>query len=449
MTNDRVQRPKAKLFLAAYTLFITVKILRLLVGGVKTKDAAIPYYSPLGAMLRSISFSSFVLLWGISLVFIMSMYKKKFVYSRSVKVLAAGVGAWLLWGFVISFSGLTMFPSSGDYYELARYTAFISTLVMASRVVISYDIFREVVGITCFVLGTILLGGYVTHFNGLEFLGSLGGIFQASDRYRVAFGFNHVNTTGRMCMHYFMFMALYKVLLQEKQSALFYARGGGRKSFRSDTLYSYLLMLSPIILIMLLSTASRTSIAGVILFWMVYFALTQYQKFGGYAKPLLFSGIVLLTALSFLVFDWYELFEYFYASRGINFTSTLPILAERNFWLTGMGFTLWDTLNRVRTTTLLDNFYLATLLQSGLVGFFLLIGTVARFTYLYFREAMRMNKQDRIIGGVLIAMLFYGMLEDYMFGQGPFDFVNWLLAVTAMNERSRRTEIYTSTSLVS
>ncbi len=385
-----------------------------------------------------------MVLFGLCMVYLMFMRRREADYSRSVKILVAGISAWLLWGVIISYGGFALFSSFSDYYEIIRFTAFIYTVVMASRIIILYDILPETVGLTAFVSGIILLIGYVTNFNGLEFLGSLSGIFQATGRYRVTFGFKHMNTTGRICLQFFIFMALYKALLQEKYSSSNHVhRRKKHKTFQWDRLYLFMVFMSPIVFVMLLSTASRASIACLILFWLVYFALTNYQKFRAYAKPLLFSTLLLVAALSFVLVDWGAIWEYFWRSRGINFVSTLPLLSEQDVWLTGMGFGFRGALMNMRTTALLDNFYLATLLRSGLIGFAIMMLTVIYFAILYFRETMYMTKTDRLIGGLLVTMLFYGMLENSMFGSGPFDFVNWLLLVTAVNERKHRAEIYT------
>ena len=105
-----------------------------------------------------------------------------------------------------------------------------------------------------------------------------------------------------------------------------------------------------------------------------------------------------------------------------------------NSWLTGLGFGFLSDLNKYRTVGYLDNFYLSTILQSGLVGLFLQMGTIFYFIYLYFQRRRHITKRYRLCGGILVSMLYYGMFENSMFGNSPFDMINWLLIINVVNE---------------
>ena len=124
-----------------------------------------------------------------------------------------------------------------------------------------------------------------------------------------------------------------------------------------------------------------------------------------------------------------------YSDRAENYVSTLPLLTANGIWFTGFGFAFVENLNRFRTVGYLDSFYLYTLLETGLVGFMLLIGTILRCSKMYFRNTKYMTKFHRMAGGLLAVMLWCGLFETKMYGNDAVDMLNWILLIAATNER--------------
>ena len=153
--------------------------------------------------------------------------------------------------------------------------------------------------------------------------------------------------------------------------------------------------------------------------------------------------VVLISFTCFvliIVADWFTLWRVFttYSLRAVNYTSTLPILSTKNTWLAGFGFHFIDGLNRLRNITVLDSFYLWTLLESGLVGFSILIGTIYCFAFMYIRQAKYMTNFHRLTAGLLAVLLYYGLFESKMFGKDAVDMLNWFLVISAANDLSTR-----------
>ena len=151
----------------------------------------------------------------------------------------------------------------------------------------------------------------------------------------------------------------------------------------------------------------------------------------------------MLTTTMFVCFvlavtvDWGREWDEFiiYSGRLENYTTTLPLLTVNNTWLTGLGFNFLERLNQFRDVRFLDSFYLWTLLESGVVGFILLVGTIIGFSFMYFRDTRYMSKSHRLTGGLLAVMLWYGLFEARMYGSNAVDMLNWILLIAAMNER--------------
>ncbi len=225
--RKKEQKYKIWLFLGSYLLYILFKMPQFFYGNEKSLAmgmSELSMDSAQGTRIKTLSQLSIILMWGICFVLTLSMSKRKFFRSRAVTVLIGGVFVWLTWGVFTTFGGLSLFSDYNSYRALIVVIIFSTLLLMAIRIVMYYDLRREIVGITTFALGTTLFYAYVTHFNGLDFVESLSGIFNASGRYRESFGIVHYNTTGKLCLQYYIFMAIYGAILKEKYVLL---RGGG------------------------------------------------------------------------------------------------------------------------------------------------------------------------------------------------------------------------------
>ena len=441
---SRDNKYKRWIFLASYTIYLCMNIVIRFMGRINRggSSAAINADSAIGRRMKILNPMSMILFCGICFVLYFSMRGRRTLQSRPVKFLMTGFTVWLIWGIFVSFTGLSLFSGWENYRILIKRGIFTITLIMASKIVEVYNIRKELVGITAFILGTTLIVAYITHFNGLEFLSSISNVLAKNDRYRVSFGFVHVNTAGRACLDFFMFTAIYSTLISDSNNKNlldgYVSMGGGNKVIsRTDILHKYLILIYPAAIIILISTASRTSISGLAGFWLVYYLLGNYQNMRITTKAMMFTTVIFMCFIFAVVVDWGKTWDDFiiYSGRLENYTSTFPILTENGTWLTGLGFAFIERLNRLREMTALDSFYLYTVLESGLVGFVLLIGTIICFSFMYFRDTRYMTKFHKLSGGLLAVMLWYGFFESKMYGSDALDMLNWILLMSALHER--------------
>lgn len=121
----------------------------------------------------------------------------------------------------------------------------------------------------------------------------------------------------------------------------------------------------------------------------------------------------------------------------MNYVKALPFLTDRNLWLAGVGFLKREEIDVFIGTGVMDSYYLAVLLQTGLIGFTIFFSTVCIFFFVYFRDIKYMTQLQKLTGGLIALLLFYGHFEGGMFfGHGPLDLLNWILIISCMNEKS-------------
>lgn len=214
--TSRSRKYKRWLFLSAYAFYALMYVN--VFGKIFLEDAEI---------IKSLHHVSLFIFWGVCFVLILSMPGRTTFWSRPVKFLIYGLTIWLVWGILIVLGGLTLLDESPK--GLVKLVIFTTALIMASKIVDAYDLKKELVGITAFILAASILWAYITHFNGLEFMTSIANVLNKGERYRISFGFVHVNAAGRVCLDYFMCTALYKALHNERyrHNNLLSVRGGG------------------------------------------------------------------------------------------------------------------------------------------------------------------------------------------------------------------------------
>ena len=242
MVNSSDKKLKVLLFMAAYSFFTIIKLARHFVTSARHAAQGMGTFlqdSAEGVMMSRISRVSVIFLAMVCCVLVLAMGRKKFEWGRAASSFVYGIIAYALWGIFITASGLAFFRDSGIYAPMLANYAFFATLIMSVRIISVYNLRRKVLGVTVFALGTTLLGAYITHFNGLEFLDGLSGIFMAHGRYREAFGLGHYNTVGRLCLYYFIFTALYRTTLSEHQRQHSNLRKGGGQESSSLMLCMY------------------------------------------------------------------------------------------------------------------------------------------------------------------------------------------------------------------
>lgn len=338
----------------------------------------------------------------------------------------------MLWAAFANFTGMSLVSLTASFSSYREYIVvgvFTHTLFLSVKIIELYDMKSQIVNITIAVLGAYLLYAFVYFFRGFDFVASLSNIFQKSDRYRYAYGFRHVNTAGRLCLFFFVFVMMYRAILSERKLSHKIRRATGWKKFA---------VLFPAVLMILLSTASRTSLSALILFCLVYWSLNIYQRAGFHVKAMMITFTVWIVFMLAVTIDWLAIWNYFWESRGMNYIGLFPLLVNKGVLATGVGMLSRGAINEVTNMPYMDSYYLSILLKTGLVGFTLFFATVFCFIVMYFRNIKGMTELQKLAGALIVLILYYGIFEGGVFyGHNALDLINWILLISCMNEKYR------------
>ncbi len=426
-TIDR--KIKAAMFLLAYSMYFAIDTFFQFVGDNERAEFSTTSFPAM--VMRRISPFVLVFFWGASFLMVISARRHKFLSSRGANILMFGTAAWVLWGVFANMTGLALFSNINAYKALAKYGMFYSIVFFSAMIAAAYDLKRELVGIAAAILGTALLVAFITHPEGFAGFEIFTKIFDPSERYRSAFGSRQFNFIGRMSLNFFMLMVIYKSLIDESNRP---SRGG-------IALYVYFLALSPLMLVMMLSCASRASLTSLILFWLSYRFMGSYHKTKSSVKAMFVVLTISLLLILAVAVDWGALWEYFWRSRMGSYRNTLPRLVSKNVLLYGFGFIGEDLYEFMNSQA--DSYYVNIILQTGAIGFSLLVLPIFCFAFMYFRDISRMTKQQMLAGSLLIILLWCSNFERWLFYGGGLDLINWVILVWSMNEKSslRRHEL--------
>ena len=422
------QKYKVWLFLSSYFVLAACHMIRFFWG----KQVYAAFYGEVesGRIIGRITTYSALAFCGVCMLITLTTRARKVFRSRAIFVLMSGISLWLAWGVFSTVTGISLFATYYAYKELFMLAVFSSTVFMAARIIYIYDLKREFIGITAIAIALRLLVAFVFYSEGFAGFDVLINVFSVSERLRFAYGIGHYNQAGRLCQYFFIVMAMYRTQIRTSR----------------DPLYIFLFAMSPIVMIMLLSTASRASILCLAVFWAVYYFLDSYHKTQAYTKAMF---VILVLAAGMIIaasVNWAALWEYFLQSRGGNIMAAVPLLTRKGAWLTGFGFVKGDTLFDFINYGFMDNFYLLMTIQSGLIGSVVLIGGMYWAMFLYLQDIHTMNKIQRMAGALFVMLMFYGFLENLVYGESIYDVFDWTIFILHMAERGtlRADESYSS-----
>ena len=414
------EKSKIVLFLTAYSIFLISRFLM----DLGEYDSA----------FFAVAFGSFatVLLWAVCILIDMTSGRRKVFMSGTEKFFFAGISLWLLWAFLANFSGMSVVYLSLNFSSLREFIVvgvFTHTLFLSVKIIKLYDLKSQVIAVTVFFLGMYLLYAFIYYNRGFDFVGSLASIFQKSGRFRSRYGFRQSNTGGRLCLFFFIFTAIYRAILREKKLS---------NKIRSASAWKKFAFLFPPVMIILLTTASRTSLSSLLLFWLVYSALSIYQKGKRYAKPMLVAIMLWLAFMLSVAIDWEALWNYFWESRGMNYIGLFPLLTAKGAWAAGVGMLSRSAINNITQMPVMDSFYLSILLKTGLIGFIIFFTSALGVTFVYFSNIRDMTETQKFTGAIIVLMYYYAIFEGGIFyGHNALDLVNWILILLCVNEKSQ------------
>lgn len=276
--------------------------------------------------------------------------------------------------------------------------------------------FTKFVKYSYFSLAFVLLYCYIQNFDSLSILNYINNIFSRDDRYRVAYGFYHANATGNICLCALMISFVLLALLKLKiDSQLYYSNSKLLKNITVKLIY----VLDTIIVIMLLSSGSRSSISGFAIFVLLnfYFKIDKlaFIKYKGLAR--LFKNICILAIVISLVsvndlpsFD--SILKL--SNRSENFTVNFPTLINSGKLWTGLGYVeagLFGSGLGSYNTFYVDNFYLYTLLTSGIIGLVMMIFIIVYIAVRIIKSQQMELHLKKMIFAMFIVYLYTGLFE--------------------------------------
>ena len=418
--RERDKKYKKFIFLSAYLLFVIIKLITDLAHFNHNTNPSSPSWPGILAPVTTI------MMWCVCFVITATIRRRRIFQAKSVIFLFMGFSIWILWGAFANFSGLSFAGGWNAYREFLVLSVFTHVVFMTVKIVKIYRMKRQFAAVTLIVLGAMLLYAFIAFFRGLDFIDSIYNLFKSGGRYRYAYGFRHVNTSGRLCVMFLIYTMIYRSVSEQDRA---------EHIIRSDYTILFAAMF-PAVLIILLSSASRAAISALILFYCVYFVLRSYSHTQKYSQALYIIFVFALIMSIIILIDWQALWDIFWRSRGVNYVKSLPFLTDRNLVAAGVGMMKRGQIDAYIGSGLMDSFYLTVLLQTGIVGCIIFFGTVSIFVLIYFSDMKHMNRLQCLTGGLIALIIYYGLFEGGMFFKnGPLDLMNWVFIITCMNEK--------------
>lgn len=230
-------------------------------------------------------------------------------------------------------------------------------------------------------------------------------IFSRADRFRAAFGMGDVNYCGNYCI-YLLIVSFFLWCEWKKQAKI-----------PDKRLEIVMAGIDVLTLCMLFSTASRSAILSLLLFFGCYGILKmRYAIIRNWKLILSVGGVLVLCLVIVLVSTgamssiWQE------SNREGNFSINYPIFLEHGDYLNGMGY--MDNsgfLNKVYgyETTAMDVYFLYIPFSTGILGAAIILVQMIYLLYQMLRHG-RTEGRDLVLS-LFVMMLYYAIWQvNYM-----------------------------------
>ena len=315
------------------------------------------------------------------------------------------IGYWAIFGFVFVNPPMEQYTKA----MVLRQGLFLATVIVTALFAYGNNYFVEVISASFWTIAVVLLFQFITNINDVTQI-DISSILNVSSRSRVNFGLGHYNYLGMLCSC--------EIIL-----------GIWIRKFKNKNKLS--LFIIALALIMLLGSASRNAIFGLIVFSLIefYFSLEKYvfRKVYKFIIQISIVGIVLIMALfgdSRVSLDGLLLDS----NRMTLFSVALPTFFKSNRTWIGLGLASGEIYGQNLTpykTYWLDNGYIYTLITSGYIGITIYVALIILFLISYWK----LKKQNNSMGILAIATfsmyLFSALFETTLFNGGVL--LNYLL----------------------
>ena len=343
------------------------------------------------------------------MVAIIQLKEKNYKIIKHIKTMDAAIlfliGYWVIFGFIFVNPPMEQYTKA----MVLRQGLFLATVIATALFAYRNNYFVEVISVSFWTIAVVLLFQFITNINDVTQI-DISSILNVSSRSRVNFGLGHYNYLGMLCSCEIILGIWLRKFKNKNKLSLFII------AFAS---------------VMLLGSASRNAIFGLIVFSLIefYFSLEKYvlRKIYKFIIQVSIGGIVLIMALfgdSRVSLDGLLLDS----NRMTLFSVALPTFFKSNRTWIGLGLASGEIYGQNLTpykTYWLDNGYIYTLITSGYIGITIYVVLII----LFFISYWKLKKQNNSMGIFAIATfsmyLFSALFETTLFNGGVL--LNYLL----------------------
>lgn len=272
----------------------------------------------------------------------------------------------------------------------------VSISVIAIR---SFDAFYEFIECSYYTLSLFLMVKFITHLSDVK-ISNIMNIMSVDKRIRANFGFGHYNALGAACVLIIM-LTLYLRKIQ--------------KARKVDYIFAV------ISVIMLLCSASRNAITGIIIFLIAYIIKRmKYSRINPrvvVAIKCLFILLIISTIPFMYELNYSEILKI--SQRSLIFYVAFPLYMKSGRILIGLGYASNADYGSNLTpymTSWLDNSYMYYLITTGVIGFaIIMIALVVIWRGL---EKNKNFESTEIICCMYYVYMYMGLFEVTIFESG-------------------------------
>ena len=282
---------------------------------------------------------------------------------------------------------------------------FIAIVIVTAATVKKYKIFDKFIIASFYFISIYMLIQLVCNISDLN-LKNIANIFNKSERTRNSFGFGHPNNLGNICVCNIMLYLLLKNYTKEYFNSLI------QKIFLIMTV------------LMLLCSASRSSISSLMMFYLVYCYL-NLDKLKADKKIILSLKFLIVIIGIFTVFSVLSLFSVedilAESNRSLVFEHTLPLFFNSGRIFNGLGYVSNSVYGNNLTpyrTYFIDNGYVYILVSTGIVGFIMILSVLIYIIRKIIEKKEYKIKRNMI--SIFCVYIYIALYEATLFNGGFF-----------------------------
>lgn len=269
---------------------------------------------------------------------------------------------------------------------------------------------------------------YIINFDDFEGIKSMKYVFDNHLRYRESYGLYHYNATGHLCL---IALVIWKFL---------------KTKYNYKTL-SFYGIINSIVIIILISTASRNSILCLILFYYGSKILSKISqlsfKYNNFIIARNIFCILLVIVTAILIFNFVNIQNIIVQTNRLdNYLVNIPTLLESKRALIGVGLIdeqLFINHQLPYSTTFIDNWFLYILLTLGYIGLTFSLIIIGYLGKCILKDTIHKKDEKIYVTMIFIISLFYSMFESCFLAPGTIlSYVFWNIYFIFLFEQNNR-----------